>query len=675
MTETQTPSLKPGTSVLGYQVLGLLAQGGMAEVYLARRGAGPPVVIKRIRPNLVSDPQFVRMFLDEASVARRLEHPNIVRVFDVGDEGGVHALVMEFLDGRNLLRVARACYQRRAYVPYELMGRIVADSLAGLEHAHTLRAEDGSHLNLVHRDMSPENIVITYEGQVKVVDFGIAKAANMEGRTQQGVIKGKLGYVAPEAITGEKLDGRADVFAMGVTLYELLTYTVPFSGTNEVEVLTAITTRDPQSPRALNPSVPVALDQICMRALEKNRVKRWASAGEMKNALETFVKGTGKGSTQSYVAAFMEALFPRGTDKERVRVAELQQAAPPARTRTPAAAPVVRDRAAENTQPGKKTGPAWSRALQLEDMVGGPTMPGSDPPQPAAAGPRPAPPRPPPTMPAVPAARVPPPPPAEPSSSDVKTQAVMLSSEEMALLQNENTGAPAGFDDGTEGATRVEDRAAVEAAIKQAMEDMSATAEVPSIAPGMVEPPVTSPGFAVDLESDPGETFDSPTNRGARVRELDIRADPPPPPSPGPPPPPPPDDEPAPPEPRRPAARPPPPPPPVTDPGLDAIMDELPPPPVSNSALEPIVETLSLSVRTAKSAPAAATPKPPAEPTVRVRADDEPAPPPPPTRRRRMHPIAAMLLGVFLAALMTAAGVAGGVAAGLIKLPASIRAR
>ena len=365
VTPTHT-ELKAGSTLLGYRVLGLLASGGMAEVYLARRGDEAPVVLKRIRPNLLEDPQFVGMFMDEAKVAQSLNHANVVRVLEVGKDGREHALAMEFLDGRNLLRVARACYQRRAYVPYELMGRIMSDTLAGLDHAHSLKDDSGGPRNLVHRDMSPENIMITYGGLVKVVDFGIAKAADMESRTQAGVIKGKLGYVAPEAIVGEKLDARADIFAMGVTLYELLTYTVPFSGKNEMDVLTAITSKDPPRPSSINPSVPPELEDICLRALEKDRTTRWQTAAEMRRALEKFARATGKGASTAYLAAFMDALFPKAVDKERVRVAEMlgSTEAPP-----PAPPPETPDKPA-----GQRTGPAWSKALQVEaemDASGG----------------------------------------------------------------------------------------------------------------------------------------------------------------------------------------------------------------------------------------------------------------------------------------------------------------
>ncbi|MEW5848538.1 MAG: serine/threonine-protein kinase [Myxococcota bacterium] len=421
--EGAAAELKAGSRVLGYSILGLLAQGGMAEVYLARKlGAprdAPLLVVKRIRPTLLDDPQFVQMFGDEARLAQMLNHPNVVRVMEVGQDGQNYALVMEFLDGRNLLRVARACYQRRAYVPYELMGRIVADSLAGLEHAHNQKGPKGEPLNLVHRDMSPENIVITYGGVVKVVDFGIAKAANMEGRTQVGVIKGKLGYVAPEAISGEKLDGRADIFAMGVTLYELLTYTVPFAGNNEMEILTAVSTRDPPPPRTLNPSVPATLEDICLKALEKNRNRRWQSAGEMRRALEDYVRSTGKGAGSQHLGAFMDALFPKTTDKDRLRVADLIRAAdegapageaaarapgsgrgtggasvvpsgkvaPPGKAPPPAAkrgttgeqraVPKPRNLVEESASDFEKvttrpSGPAWSKMVQVEAMMDGP---------------------------------------------------------------------------------------------------------------------------------------------------------------------------------------------------------------------------------------------------------------------------------------------------------------
>jgi serine/threonine-protein kinase len=409
-----TPELQAGQKVLGYSILGLLAQGGMAEVYLARKQGssrgGQPVVLKRIRPALVDDPQFIQMFVDEARLAKMLSHANVVQVLEVADDGKEYVLAMEFLDGRNLLRVARACYQRKAYIPYELMARVMADSLAGLDHAHNLRGPRGEPLNMVHRDMSPENIVITYAGVSKVVDFGIAKAANMEGRTKVGVIKGKLGYVSPEAVAGDKLDGRADVFSMGVTLYELLTYSVPFSGQNELETLTAVARKDPPAPHTLNPSVPGALEDICLKALEKNRARRWGSAAEMRQSLLNYIRTTGKAAGTAQLGAFMEALFPKATDKDRLRVAELlqghtpepeQPAAPPPRPASPGTArakPAATTR--ERSSPGSEAkgkprnlvaeagldqvydpartmavGPAWSKLAQLADMVDASAMP------------------------------------------------------------------------------------------------------------------------------------------------------------------------------------------------------------------------------------------------------------------------------------------------------------
>jgi len=663
--EQPPPSLKPGTRLLGYQVLGLLAQGGMAEVYLARKPSGPPVVIKRIRPNLVEDPQFVRMFVDEARLAQMLNHPHVVKVLEVGQDNSIYALAMEFLDGRNLLRVARACYQRRAYVPYELMGRIMADSLTGLDHAHHQKGPDGQPLNMVHRDMSPENIVITYDGRVKVVDFGIAKAANMEGRTQAGVIKGKLGYVAPEAISGEKLDARADIFAMGVTLYELLTYTVPFAGNNEVEILTAISTRDPQSPRALNPSVPVPLEEICMRALEKNRQRRWQSASDMRNALENFVRSTGKGTTPAHLGVFMETLFPKGTDKDRVRVAELLEAPlddasegatritphSPASRGTPAAAnrtvnPAVQRTPAKGTPPNApQSGPSWSKALQIEAMMGPGGSPNvSVPPQSAPAAP---------SRPKAP-------------QVDLKTDALELSIEEMddlrgsSGLKEVNTGEVMGFEEPVDdGATRVEDNAALQEALRASLADTALdqkTVRGPptrKVAAPFQDPVVTAspvaPAHDATLRGPPPSPAPVPRTNAANLaaplkkgRSLPVEAPlaaapassvrtvvAPPPTAPAPPP--------------MPLD--------ISAPDLEAISDAPPPPPLDVSdeiALPPPTMAVSRPLQTQES--------------------DVLIPPEQP-RARGMHPVVAFTLGMFVAALLSGGAVAAGLVVGVLRPP------
>ncbi len=336
-TENELPS---GTQVLRrYSVVGKLAQGGMAEVYLARQ-VGPAgyqklVVIKRVRPHLANDQDFVGMFVNEARLAAMINHPNVVQIFDLGDEPRPKAqgggqdwfLAMEYLDGRDMLQVGRACRAHNKAVPFDVTARIIADACAGLDYAHGLKSPDGKSLELVHRDMSPENVLITFEGQVKVVDFGIAKASDNLIKTQAGQIKGKLGYVAPEAILGKPVDARADVFAIGATLYLFLSGRPAFTGTNPMEIFER-SLKPPPPPREVNSRVPEALDAICMKALAQDREKRYRSAGEVRVALEAYLQSTGRPLGPAQLSQFMRILFPPDKDPVRQRIDKLLAEAP-----------------------------------------------------------------------------------------------------------------------------------------------------------------------------------------------------------------------------------------------------------------------------------------------------------------------------------------------------------
>ena len=327
MAEAADNELQPGTRVLRrYQIVGKLAQGGMAEVYLARQqgpgGYQKLVVIKRVRPHLAKDEDFVAMFVNEARLAAMINHPNVVQIFDLGQENGDWFLAMEYLDGRDMLQVGRACRAHNKAVPFDVTARIIADACSGLEYAHNLRGADGKPLDLVHRDMSPENVIITFEGQVKVVDFGIAKASDNAFRTQAGQIKGKLGYVAPEAILGKQLDGRADIFAVGATLYLFLSGRPAFSGTSPMEIFER-SLKPPQPPGEVNPRVPPALDQICMKCLAQDRDKRFRTAGEVRGSLDGYLAGTGRPLGAPQLAQFMKILFPPEKDPVRQRIDKL----------------------------------------------------------------------------------------------------------------------------------------------------------------------------------------------------------------------------------------------------------------------------------------------------------------------------------------------------------------
>lgn len=333
--ESTDAELQSGTRVLGrYSIVGKLAQGGMAEVYLARQ-VGPAgyqklVVIKRVRPHLANDADFVGMFVNEARLAAMINHPNVVQIFDLGDEprpvsqggGRDWFLAMEYLDGRDMLQVGRACRAHNKAVPFDVTARIIADACAGLDHAHGLKGPDGKSLGLVHRDMSPENVLIKFEGQVKVVDFGIAKASDNLIKTQAGQIKGKLGYVAPEAILGKPVDARADVFAIGATLYLFLSGRPAFSGANPMEIFER-SLRPPTPPREVNSRVPEALDAICMKALAQDREQRYRSAGEVRAALDDYLQSTGRPLGPVQLAQFMKILFPPDKDPVRQRIEKL----------------------------------------------------------------------------------------------------------------------------------------------------------------------------------------------------------------------------------------------------------------------------------------------------------------------------------------------------------------
>lgn len=319
--------VEAGRLVLGrYTVLGKLTQGGMAEVYLARQkgpaGYSKLVVVKRVKPNLANDKDFVAMFVNEARLAALINHPNVVQIFDLGQDKRDWFLAMEFLDGRDMLQVGRACRALNKAVPFDVTARIIADACHGLDHAHRLVGADGKPLNLVHRDMSPENILITFEGQVKVVDFGIAKARDNAFRTQAGQIKGKLGYVAPEAILGKPLDARADIFAIGATLYLFLCGRPAFTGSNPMEIFER-SLKPPERPSKLNPRVPPMLEEICVKCLEKDPNKRYRTAGELRAALEEYLQSTGRPMGAPQMSQFMKILFPADKDATRQRIEQL----------------------------------------------------------------------------------------------------------------------------------------------------------------------------------------------------------------------------------------------------------------------------------------------------------------------------------------------------------------
>jgi eukaryotic-like serine/threonine-protein kinase len=272
-----------------YEVIGPLASGGMAEVLLARltgpQGFERVVVIKRILPHLARIKEFVEMFADEARIVAGIRHPNVVAVHELGRESGELFLVLEYLEGESASGLARRLALRDAQLDHRLSIHIVSEACAGLHAAHELTDPEGGKQNLVHRDMSPQNVFITYDGQVKVLDFGIAKAADRMTRTEAGQVKGKFQYMSPEQTAGKALDRRCDIFALGIVLYEMSTGYRLFKRATDLMALKAICEEPIRPPSSLRPDYPKSLEHVVLRALERDPSRRFQTALDMRRAL------------------------------------------------------------------------------------------------------------------------------------------------------------------------------------------------------------------------------------------------------------------------------------------------------------------------------------------------------------------------------------------------------
>ncbi|HZO14070.1 MAG TPA: serine/threonine-protein kinase, partial [Polyangiaceae bacterium] len=279
-----------------YQLVAELGHGGMADVYLAVAqgpagfGFSKLMVIKRLRPSLANDSDFVSMIVDEARLAARLNHPNVVQTLEVGRVGKHYFIAMEYLDGQPFDRLLNRAHRQDGGIRKDLGYVVVSDVLAGLHHAHELRDYDGEPLNVVHRDVSPHNVFITYDGQVKVVDFGIARAAKRATHTATGVVKGKVFYMAPEQARGTALDRRADIFSAGILLWEIAAGRRMWADKDDVVVMHQLTSGGfSASPKEIAPDVPEAIDTICKKALAREPEDRYATAAAMQADLDRVI--------------------------------------------------------------------------------------------------------------------------------------------------------------------------------------------------------------------------------------------------------------------------------------------------------------------------------------------------------------------------------------------------
>ncbi len=296
-----------------YEVIRKLASGGMAEVMLCKqRGIGDVarvVCVKRILPHLSENEDFIKMFQDEARIVANLIHPNIAQIYDVGTHSGDHYIAMEYVHGEDVRKIYNQEVRRDSTMPFTVAAHIMAGLLAGLDYAHRQVGADGRPLGIVHRDVTPQNILITYDGYVKIIDFGVAKAAGKIMQTRSGVLKGKYSYMAPEQAAGEPVDARADVFAAGIVLYEITTGSRLFKREGEVETLQAAIACKVPPPSEVVQGYDKDLEKIVLKALQKDKAKRYQTAGEFEDALLVFLRKHGYTPTASVLGAYMQELF------------------------------------------------------------------------------------------------------------------------------------------------------------------------------------------------------------------------------------------------------------------------------------------------------------------------------------------------------------------------------
>lgn len=302
----------PSNERRAYRRIAELGRGGMATVHLAAmqgpHGVTKLVVIKELRPELAVNDEFVVMFFDEARLAARLNHPNIVQSYEVGEEDGRQFIVMEYLEGQPLHRVWNKL-QAAGKMSLAINLQVVHDVLAGLDYAHELADFNGAQLKIVHRDISPHNVFVTYTGDVKVVDFGIAKAADSSTQTRVGTLKGKLTYMPPEQAMGEPVDRRADLFAVGVLLWESAAGRRLWQGMNDGAIMRALMTGDIPTLASVNPDLPPRLDDICRRALAPKRDARYATAGDFQHDVERLMSDLGVHSSRRELGSLVTELF------------------------------------------------------------------------------------------------------------------------------------------------------------------------------------------------------------------------------------------------------------------------------------------------------------------------------------------------------------------------------
>ena len=309
------PRLEPevGSAANNYEILAKLATGGMAEIFLARgasaTGVERYVVLKRILRSRAHDQAFVRMFLDEARLAAQLQHPNIAQVYDIGKLGESYFFTMEYVHGETVRALLQRSHALRTPIPIGSVLVVIAGAAAGLHHAHERIGLDGTPLGIVHRDVSPSNLIVSYEGSVKLVDFGVAKAAHRSQETRSGTVKGKISYLSPEQCRGAPIDRRSDLFSLGIVLWEMLTTERLFKRDSDFNAMAAIVSETVPPPSTRRPEIPPELDALSLRLLAKDPAERFQTADEVHEAIETVAVRLGTALSGAALARYLRELF------------------------------------------------------------------------------------------------------------------------------------------------------------------------------------------------------------------------------------------------------------------------------------------------------------------------------------------------------------------------------
>ena len=327
------PSKKQPVPFGKYLLLDRINIGGMAEVWRGKAfGAGGferLVAIKRILPNIAEDDEFVTMFIDEAKISVQLTHANIAQIYDLGQINSSFFIAMEYIPGKDVRAIFDRARKRSEKLPIPLACHIIGKLCDGLDYAHRKKDGRGEEMHIVHRDVSPQNVLISYDGEVKVIDFGIAKAAGKANRTQAGILKGKFGYMSPEQVRGLEIDRRADIFAIGICLFELLTGERLFVGETDFAVLEKVRGGQVPRPSSVNPEIPPALERIVLKALAPDREQRYQHASELADDLAAFSAESGEVAGQSELVEFMLSMFAEEIGQEEERLREYEEIKPP----------------------------------------------------------------------------------------------------------------------------------------------------------------------------------------------------------------------------------------------------------------------------------------------------------------------------------------------------------